>query len=284
MNMTEKCKQYARLIRFDKPIGTLLLLWPTWWALWLASNGHPNLKILFVFTAGVFLMRSAGCIMNDIADRHIDGHVTRTQLRPLAARTILVKEALFLAALFALTAFSLVLMCNTFTIYLSFIGAALAIIYPYLKRITHLPQLGLGVAFAWGVPMAFAAEMNFIPGSAWFVFATAIIWPIIYDTMYAMVDRPDDKKIGVKSTAILFGHYDVLIITLLECLFVSMLIFVGILFQLTWIYYASLVIATSLFIYQYYLIRSREPTNCFAAFLNNHWVGFIIFAGIFLGK
>lgn len=282
MQIQERLTQYAYLMRLDKPIGILLLLWPTWWALWLASDGFPDTGLLFIFTVGVILMRSAGCVMNDFADRHLDGHVKRTQHRPLARGIISPKEALILVALLGLAAFCLVLFCNTKTITLAFVGAALAVIYPFLKRVTHLPQFGLGLAFSWGVPMAFAAVTNEVPTSAWLLFSVCALWPIIYDTMYAMVDRDDDVKIGVKSTAILFAQHDVKIIALLQCLFIAMLVCVGLQFHLHSAFYISLLPVAALFYHQYQLIKDRHPADCFTAFLNNNWVGCLIFVGIFM--
>jgi 4-hydroxybenzoate polyprenyltransferase len=276
----EKIKQLIFLMRLHKPIGIFLLLWPTLWALWLAGEGQPNLFIVAIFILGVIVMRSAGCVINDIADRHIDGRVERTRFRPLATGKISLKEALVLFGILLFFALALVLLLNPFTILLSAIGAMLAIVYPFMKRFTQLPQLGLGLAFSWGIPMAFAAETNSVPFNAWVLFFTTIIWPIIYDTLYAMVDEVDDMKIGVKSTAILFGNFDKLIIGILQIIFLLLLIWVGILFQLKIIYFLSLVPVSILFIYQQILIKDRMREFCFKAFLNNHWVGFIIFLGI----
>lgn len=273
---------YIALMRLDKPIGILLLLWPTLWALWLASAGKPNPKIVFIFVGGVLLMRSAGCVINDFADRHVDGYVERTKGRPLATGQVTPIEALGLTALLCTFAFILVLFCNDKTISLAFIGLGLAVIYPFLKRITHLPQFGLGAAFTWGVPMAFAALTGEVGVKAWFLFFTGMIWPVIYDTMYAMVDRVDDVKIGVKSTAVLFNDMDRMIIGLLQILFVAMLIIVGLMFRLKHIYYFSLFIVSILCMYQQWLIRKRQPKECFKAFLNNNWIGLSIFAGILL--
>jgi 4-hydroxybenzoate polyprenyltransferase len=282
MQIRQRLQQYAYLMRVDKPIGIMLLLWPTLWALWLASDGYPDGMIFAIFVTGVFLMRSAGCVLNDLADRKFDTHVQRTRQRPLASGKVRVLEGLILAAILISASFILVLFCNRLTIALSFVGALLAAGYPLLKRVTHLPQFGLGMAFTWGVPMAFAAETESVTVSAWFLFMTGMIWPVIYDTMYAMVDRDDDLKIGVKSTAILFNAMDKLIIGLLQALFIILLVIVGMMFQLHLVYYASLCFATCLFAYQQWLIRDRIPQKCFAAFLNNNWVGLIIFAGIFL--
>lgn len=282
MHSYQRLSHYAQLIRIDKPIGVLLLLWPTLWALWLAGNGHPDPYITLVFLAGVFLMRSAGCAVNDFADRHVDAHVARTRLRPLAAGHLHPMEALVIAGLFAFIALLLVLSLNTFTIQLAFIGALLAFCYPFLKRYTHLPQLGLGAAFSWGIPMAFAAEINEVTPAAWLLFITAVIWPVIYDTLYAMVDRADDEKIGVKSTAILFNHVDKMMIGLLQVIFLILLIITGLSFKLHVIYYISLLFVAGLFVYQQWLIKDRDTVLCFQAFKNNNWVGLFIFAGIFL--
>lgn len=269
-------------MRLNKPIGILLLLWPTLWALWLAAAGRPDERILAIFIAGVILTRSAGCVLNDFADRHFDGHVRRTRERPLASGKITVPEALLLAALLSLCAFLLVLQCNLFTIMLACAGAAWMVIYPFLKRVTNLPQLGLGVAFSWGVPMAFAAETGIVGPSGWILFITSVIWPVIYDTMYAIVDRDDDLNIGIKSAAIIFSDMDVLIIGLLQALFVLMLVIIGLMFDLHSSYYLSIPLVIILFAYQQWLIRDRHPMKCFQAFLNNNWVGLVIFGGIAL--
>lgn len=284
MPIPQRLKNYALLVRLDKPIGILLLLWPTMWALWLAAGGRPDWDILAIFTAGVVLMRSAGCVINDLADRHFDPHVQRTRERPLASGRVKATEALLLAGILMCAAFILVLFCNPYTIALSFVGAALALVYPFLKRITHLPQFGLGMAFTWGVPMAFAAVTAEIGTEGWILFFTGLIWPVIYDTMYAMADREDDLKIGVKSTAILFDTMDTLVIGLLQLLFLVMLVVVGVLFQLAYVYFISVMIAAVLFVYQQQLIKDRDPQKCLRAFLNNNWVGLVIFAGIFLGQ
>lgn len=280
MLIRDRLSQYAYLMRLDKPIGTLLLLWPTLWALWLASAGHPNNTVLFVFVAGVILMRSAGCVMNDVADREVDGKVKRTRNRPLATGKVTMAEAVLLIVLLGLSAFLLVLLCNSLTITLAFVAVGLAIIYPFMKRFTYLPQLGLSAAFTWGVPMAFAAETGAVSLSAWFLFFTGMVWPVIYDTMYAMVDREDDLKVGIKSTAILFDQMDKCVVALLQLLFVMMLVIVGLMFRLNRYYYVSLIFVSLLFIYQQWLIKDRDPEKCFSAFLNNNWVGFAIFVGI----
>jgi 4-hydroxybenzoate polyprenyltransferase len=274
--------KYISLMRLNKPIGILLLLWPTLWALWLAGNGNPNIFIVGIFILGTIIMRSAGCIINDFADRNFDKHVERTQHRPLSTGKISVKSALILFFVLLACAFALVLLLNRLTIILAFVGAILATLYPFLKRVTHLPQLGLGLAFSWGVPMAFAAINNNVPINAWILFLVAAIWPVIYDTMYAMVDRNDDVTIGIKSTAILFGDADKLIIATLQIIFLLLMIMCGVLFKLTSIYYVSLFISFLLFCYQQWLIKDRDKTLCFKAFLNNHWVGMVIFLGIAL--
>ncbi|HEX4044265.1 MAG TPA: 4-hydroxybenzoate octaprenyltransferase [Gammaproteobacteria bacterium] len=280
MLILNRLQHYFYLTRLNKPIGILLLFWPTAWALWLANDGVPPLKLLIIFTLGVILMRSAGCAINDIADRHIDDKVARTAQRPIASGKIAVWEALMVAAICSVLAFALVLLCNALTIRLALLGALLAFIYPFLKRITHLPQCWLGLAFSWGVPMAFAASTNQVGTNAWLLFLVAAIWPIIYDTMYAIADRPEDLNIGVKSTAILFGKADKLIIGILQILFILLMIYIGQLFELSVIYYCSLFVAALLFIYQQRLIQHNEPTKCIQAFLNNNLVGLCIFIGI----
>lgn len=282
MLLREQLLQYVYLMRLDKPIGILLLLWPTLWALWIATDGEPSPQLVFIFVAGVVLMRSAGCVINDYADKEFDPHVARTRSRPLASGRIIPKHALYLAASLALLAFLLVLFCNTLTIALSCVGAVLACIYPYLKRVTHLPQLGLSLAFTWGVPMAFAAATGTVGKAAWFLFVTAAIWPIIYDTLYAMVDRDDDIQIGIKSTAVLFDSMDKMIIGLLQMLFVVLLIIVGLIYRLHAPFYFSLLIVAGLFAWQQWLIRDRDPMRCFRAFRHNNWVGLTIFIGIYL--
>jgi len=276
-------KNFIYLTRLHKPIGILLLLWPTLWALWLAKNGQPDWSIVGVFVSGVILMRSAGCVVNDIADRHVDKHVERTRDRPLTSGKISLRAAWLLFFILLTTSFLLVLCLNRFTIELSFIGALLAVIYPFMKRFTHLPQIGLGLAFAWGVPMAFAAETNTIPPPAWEIFFAAALWAIIYDTMYAMVDRNDDVKVGIKSTAIFFGRYDRFVIGVMQVIFLLLLVDVGMRFHLTKYYFGALFFAGLLFIYQQILLKSRDRKAYFKAFLNNHWVGMVIFLGILTG-
>jgi 4-hydroxybenzoate polyprenyltransferase len=271
---------YLALIRFDRPIGTWLLLWPTLWALWLAAEGWPSLALLFIFTVGTFLMRSAGCAVNDLADRDFDGGVERTRNRPLVTGAVTPVEALALAAGLALTAFVLVLFTNTLTISLSFAAVALAACYPFMKRRTHLPQLVLGAAFSWGIPMAFAATRNSLPAELWLVFIANLLWTVAYDTEYAMVDRKDDLKAGIKSTAILFGEMDRLMVGVLQLFSLLALVLVAQRFALGWFYNLSLLVAAGLFGYQQYLIRERKPEACFRAFRVNNYVGMAVFVGI----
>lgn len=273
---------YLRLVRFDKPIGSLLLLWPTWWALLLAGQGTPTLKNALIFTAGVVLMRSAGCVMNDIADRDFDPHVERTRCRPLAAGELTLQQALGLFFLLMLLAFLLVLMTNALTVKLAFAGAALASSYPFFKRFTHFPQVVLGIAFGWGIPMAFAAETGSIPAIAWWFLAINTVWSVVYDTLYAMVDREDDLAVGVKSTAILFGKRDVAITAGLMALMLAMLVASGPWLGLGWPWYAGILVAAVLFTRQILNVRGRNKDACFKAFLNNNWVGISVFAGLLL--
>jgi 4-hydroxybenzoate polyprenyltransferase len=269
-------------MRLDRPIGTFLLLWPTYWALWLAAEGAPSAANLVIFTAGVLVMRAAGCVINDYADRHVDGAVERTKLRPLPMGEIEAKQALILFFVLLLVALILVLMTNTMTILLSLGGLALAATYPFLKRVTHLPQLGLGAAWAWAVPMAFAAEQEALPPALWLVFAAVILWTVAFDTYYAMVDRQDDLAIGIKSTAILFGQYDLRIIALLQFMALLLLFWAGALFGRGWFYSLGLGAAALYFIGQHLQARTRERDGCFKAFLNNHRVGMVIFIGLAL--
>lgn len=275
-----KWHAYSRLMRIDRPIGSLLLLWPTYWALWIAAQGLPSLHILIVFTAGVFLMRAAGCVINDFADRNFDGHVERTKHRPLPSGDVTEKEAKILFAALVGLSFLLVLSLNTMTIWLSVAGLALAWIYPFVKRVSHLPQVVLGAAFGWSIPMGFSAVSESLPLVCWLLFLVNIIWSVIYDTQYAMVDRNDDLKIGVKSTAILFGQYDKLIIGLLQIVMVGLLVVIGSLANLGMVYYGSLVLAAALFVYQQQLMINRERAPCFKAFMNNNYVGLILFFGM----
>ena len=277
---TERLRQYLILMRLDRPIGSLLLLWPTLWALWLAGKGHPQPLVVFVFVVGVVVMRSAGCVINDFADRHVDPHIARTRQRPLATGKVTTREAMILFAVLCLIAFGLVLLMNPLTIMMSLGGVALAVVYPFMKRYTHLPQVVLGMAFGWAVPMAFAAETGTVPPLAWLLFIATVLWATAYDTMYAMVDRPDDLRIGVKSTAILFGEADRHLIALIQGLFFVVMIMIGHQLELGVYYNAGLVIAMLLAVYQIKLIWRRDPPECFKAFLNNNWFGAAIFAGI----
>ncbi|BAC92885.1 4-hydroxybenzoate polyprenyltransferase [Vibrio vulnificus YJ016] len=278
----EKAKAYWQLMRMDRPIGTLLLLWPTLWALIIAAEGTPDWHVLLVFVLGVVLMRSAGCVINDFADRKVDGHVKRTQQRPLPSGRVTAKEAVILFLLLGISSFLLVLTMNPLTIQLSFAGIVLAFIYPFMKRYTHLPQLFLGLAFSWAIPMAWAAQANELPWVVWFVFAINALWTIAYDTQYAMVDRDDDIQIGVKSTAILFGRHDKLIIGLLQLLTLVMLVWLGLHYQLGQSFYWSVLAAGALFVYQQHLIRHRQRELCFQAFLNNNYVGMVLALGLFV--
>ncbi|AIX49999.1 4-hydroxybenzoate octaprenyltransferase [Pantoea sp. ICBG 1758] len=277
-----KWQAYSRLMRIDKPIGTLLLMWPTLWALWLAGMAVPPLPVLIVFVLGVIVMRAAGCVINDYADRKVDGHVKRTAGRPLASGAVSEKEAKLLFAALGLLAFMLVLTMNRMTILLSFGGLALAWVYPFMKRYTHLPQVVLGAAFGWAIPMGWAAVSESLPLVCWLVFFANICWTVAYDTQYAMVDRDDDLKIGVKSTAILFGRFDKLIIGLLQLATLGLMALVGSMLNLNGAFYWSLLAAGALFVYQQSLIARRERDACFQAFLNNNYVGLVLFAGVLL--
>jgi 4-hydroxybenzoate polyprenyltransferase len=281
-HIIDRLEQYAYLIRLDRPIGIFLLLWPTLWALWIAAKGWPDASVLFVFIAGVFLMRSAGCAINDFADRKIDPHVERTKDRPLAAGRITVKEALTVFACLTICAFVLVLFMNSLTIYMSFVGIALAASYPFMKRYHYMPQIHLGAAFGWAAPMAFTAQANEITPVTWLLFMATVLWATAYDTMYAMADIKDDLKIGVKSTAILFGEADKIIIGALQALLIFDLILIGRQSELGLFYYLSLFIASGLAVYQQFLIKDRVPKLCIKAFLNNNWFGMVVFMGLFI--
>jgi 4-hydroxybenzoate polyprenyltransferase len=270
-------------MRADKPIGTYLLLWPTVWGLLWAANGIPAWHIIVIFVLGVFLMRSAGCVINDYADRKVDGSVERTQARPLVSGEVKPKEALLLFFLLVAAAFFLVLFLNTKTILLSLGALFLASLYPFMKRYTHLPQVVLGAAFSWSIPMAFMAIREELPAWLWLVYLANLTWTVAYDTAYAMVDREDDLKIGVKSTAILFGRFDVAMIVVLNTVTLILLAYVGILSQLHFSFYLALICAAMLFIYQFTLIKTRQREACFAAFLHNHWVGMSIAVGVLFG-
>ncbi|MBC8948029.1 MULTISPECIES: 4-hydroxybenzoate octaprenyltransferase [Xenorhabdus] len=277
----DKWHAYCRLMRIDKPIGTLLLLWPTYWALWIAAKGMPDLHIGLVFTLGVFFMRAAGCCINDFADRKFDGYVERTKSRPLPSGDITEKESKILFATLILISFALVLTLNKMTIALSVVGLALAWVYPFVKRVSHLPQVVLGAAYGWSIPMAFAAVSESLPLECWLLFLANIIWSVIYDTQYAMVDRDDDLKIGVKSTAVLFGRFDKLIIGILQFIMLGILVLVGGMVNLGGIYYWTVLLATALFVYQHKLLTNRERSGCFQAFMNNNYVGLVLFLGVF---
>ncbi len=278
--LQQKAAIYWRLMRMDRPIGTLLLLWPTLWSLWIAAKGVPSIKNLVIFTLGVIVMRAAGCVINDFADRKIDGKVKRTQNRPLATGAVSSKEALGLFVALCLIAFGLVLMTDPLTIKLSVGGLILAFCYPFMKRHTHLPQVFLGAAFAWGIPMAYAAEAGELQQGIWLIYLATVLWTVAYDTFYAMVDRDDDLKIGVKSTAILFGEQDRLMTGVLQLMTIYALVLVGNRFELGGLYYLGLVVAAALFAYQQWLIRFRKREDCFKAFLNNNWVGVAVFVGL----
>ena len=278
--LRDRAQQYYLLTRMDRPIGVFLLLWPTLWALWVAAEGLPNWHVLLVFVSGVFLMRSAGCVVNDYADREIDPLVSRTRERPIAAGRVKPNEALLLFAVLCLLAFALVLTMNSLTIKLSFVGVALAAIYPFMKRYTHLPQVVLGMAFGWAIPMAFAAQTGSVPKVAWLMYVINVVWSVVYDTMYAMADREDDIKAGVKSTAILFGDADRVIIGILQGTVLLGLFLLGQQLGLGVAYYFCLAVVAALGVYQQYLIRQRQPAQCFKAFLNNNWLGAAVFAGL----
>jgi 4-hydroxybenzoate polyprenyltransferase len=283
MTLTQRLKIYSALTRFDKPIGSYLLLWPTLWALWIASDGHPDPILVIVFSLGVFITRSAGCVINDIADRKIDGKVKRTVNRPLAQKLISTKEAVALFVVLMFSAFLLVLFTtNALTVYLSFAALLLAFSYPFMKRYTHLPQVVLGAAFGFGIPMSFSATTDQLPLIAWILYFAKISWTVAYDTMYAMVDRDDDLKIGVKSTAILFGKFDNIINGTLQCFTLLLLICVGLMANLGGFFYIGLVLMSGFFIYQQRLTRNRERDLCFKAFLNNHYAGLAVFIAIVL--
>ncbi len=281
-HLEDRLREYALLMRLHRPIGIYLLLWPTLWALWLAGGGQPPSGVVLVFVLGVVLMRSAGCVMNDLADRDFDPHVARTRDRPLAAGRVKPGETLVLAAALSLLAFALVLTQNALTVKLSFVGLALTASYPFMKRLHPLPQLHLGAAFGWGIPMAYAAVTDSLPPAAWLLLLGNVLWSAIYDTQYAMVDREDDLKVGVKSTAILFGERDKRIIGYLQLALLIVLVVVGLLAGRGWIYYLGLFTAAWFALYQQYLIRNREPAECFKAFLNNNGFGLAIFCGLLL--
>ncbi|RJS92723.1 4-hydroxybenzoate octaprenyltransferase [Salinisphaera sp. Q1T1-3] len=273
---------YLRLTRLNKPIGIFLVVWPMMWALWLAARGVPNPWVLFVFVVGAVLMRSAGCVMNDFADRRIDGHVKRTRARPLATGEVSAREALAVFAALSIAAFALVLTLNGLTIAYSIVGLGLAVLYPFTKRATHWPQMFLGAAFGWAVPMAFAAQAHHVPLGGWLLFVATLIWALTYDTFYAMVDRDDDLKIGVKSTAVLWGDNDRRNIAVIQVIFYALLVAVGISFALGWLYYLGLAGAVAMSIYHYRLTRHRDRDACFKAFMQHNYLGGVIFIGLAL--
>ena len=275
-----RAMDFIQLTRLDKPIGIYLLLWPTLWALWIAGEGSPSLANLVIFVLGVNLMRAAGCVINDYADRNFDGHVSRTRARPLASGRITPREALVFFAVLVAISFVLVLFTNATTIWLSFGGLALAACYPFMKRYTYYPQVVLGAAFSWGMPMAFTAETGELPAAAWLLYIANLLWTVAYDTYYAMTDREDDLKIGVKSTAILFGDADRLIIAILQGLALLCLLLAGNRFELGTCFHLGLVAAAACFAWEFYSTRSKDPQACFKAFLHNHWAGLAILAGI----
>lgn len=280
ISLHERLDAYIQLSRVNRPIGIYLLLWPTFWALWIAADGIPPLNILLIFSAGVVLTRAGGCVINDFADRKVDGHVKRTAGRPLPSGRVSSREALYLFAVLMILAFILVLYTNYTTVLMSLGGLLLALCYPFMKRYTHLPQVVLGAAFSWAIPMAFTAlEAELVP-NAWLLFLANVLWTVAYDTYYAMVDRDDDLRIGVKSTAILFGDADRVIIGLLQGLSLLCLVLVGKNLGLSLWFYAGLAIAAGLFVYQAWLARERERDACFRAFLNNHYAGLAIFIGL----
>jgi 4-hydroxybenzoate polyprenyltransferase len=278
--LSPRAWDFVQLTRIDKPIGIYLLLWPTLWALWIAGQGAPSLGNFLIFVLGVFLMRAAGCVINDFADRKVDGHVKRTEQRPLASGKIRSKEALVLFAILVGLSFLLVLLTNKTTIWLSFGGVALAACYPFMKRYTNYPQVVLGAAFAWGIPMAFTAETGSLPAAAWLLYIANLSWTVGYDTYYAMVDRDDDRRIGVKSTAIAFGNHDRQIILGLQVLALVLLLLAGWSFELGGYFKLGLLAAGACFVWQYQTTYKRDRDACFKAFLHNHWAGLAIFAGI----
>ncbi|PTQ76977.1 4-hydroxybenzoate polyprenyltransferase [Nitrosomonas oligotropha] len=282
MNIADRIKTYAQLMRLDKPIGILLLLWPMLWGLWFAAQGLPDGQILVIFVLGTVLMRSAGCVINDYADRKIDPHVERTKNRPMAAGRVSSKEALLLAAGLSICAFLLILPLNQLTILLSVPALFLAASYPFTKRFFAMPQAYLGIAFSFGIPMAFAAQTDSLPPIIWILMLANLFWVIAYDTEYAIVDKPDDLKIGIQTSAITFGRFDVLGVMICHACFLAIMLIIGQMQQMNWAYYAGLVTACGLIAYQYTLIRNRDRALCFKAFLHNNWVGMVVFAGIAL--
>lgn len=275
-------RNYGRLMRVDRPIGFWLLLWPTLWALWLAGEGHPDQGLFVVFVVGVFVMRSAGCVLNDYVDRNIDPYVERTRSRPIASGAVTPLEGLTLFVALALIAIGLATMLNRQAQLLAVVAGGLTVVYPFVKRFVSIPQFILGAAFGWAAPMAFAAQTGEIPQLAWIVFGAALIWAVVYDTFYAMVDRDDDRRIGVKSTAILFGDTDLFVVAGLQLVMLTALVFVGLRAELGFWYYLSLAAAAGLMAYHQWLARRRDPEGCFRAFLHNHYIGLVVFIGIVL--
>jgi len=283
VNLVQRLDAYERLIRLDKPIGALLLLWPTLWAVWLASEGRPRLEILLVFIVGTLLMRSAGCAINDYADRNFDPHVERTRSRPLAAGEIQPREALAVAAVLVAAAFMLVLFLNRFAIALSFVALAVAAIYPFTKRFFALPQAVLGIAFGFGIPMAYAAIQERLPIECWVLFAANLFYSFAYDTEYAMVDRADDARIGIRTSALTLGRWDVAAVMASYAIMVAILLFLGLYLSLYWPYYVGLAAAAAMMVYHWRLIRDRRREGAFDAFMHNNWVGAAVLGGIVLG-
>ena len=278
----QKIKAYAALMRLDKPVGILLLLWPTLWALWLANDGLPAISTLLIFCAGVVMMRSAGCVINDFADRNVDQLVARTKLRPLVTGQITVLQALVAFAVLLALSFVLVLFTNTMTVWMSLIAVLLASLYPFMKRMTHLPQVVLGAAFSWSIPMAYTASIEALPPEVWLVYSANLLWIVAYDTQYAMVDREDDLKAGIKSTAILFADNDINVIAILQALSLLTLMILAQRAQLGWFYFLGIAAMAACFVYQYKLCKNKQPVDCVKAFLNNVWAGFVLFIGIVL--
>ncbi len=280
LNLSPQTRDFLELMRFNKPVGTLLLLWPTLWALWIAAEGIPSMAVLIIFVLGVIVMRAAGCVINDYADREVDGSVTRTRNRPLVEGRIDSREALILFACLCLSAFFLVLMTNRLTIALSFGGVAIATIYPFVKRHSHLPQVVLGAAWGWSIPMAYAAQTGTLVKEIWVLYFAVVLWAVVFDTFYGMVDRDDDLKVGIKSTAILFGDLDLFFIGVLQALTLLALVVTGDAFKLGMMYFLGVLVVALLFIYQQIIARHRERAACFKAFRNNQWVGFTLFIAL----
>jgi 4-hydroxybenzoate polyprenyltransferase len=284
LNASPRTRAFLELMRFNKPVGTLLLLWPTLWALWIAADGFPSIAVLIIFVLGVIVMRAAGCVINDYADRKVDGSVTRTRHRPLVDGRIDPQEALILFACLCFSAFFLVLMTNRLTIVLSFGGVAIATIYPFVKRYSHLPQVVLGAAWAWSIPMTYAAQTGTLVKEIWVLYFAVVLWTVVFDTFYAMVDREDDLKVGIKSTAILFADLDLFWIGVLQALTLLALVLTGDAFKLGTVYFGGVLVVGLLFIYQQIIARHRQPEACFNAFRNNQWVGVALFVAIVVDR